>query len=583
VTATRRLAAILAADVAGYSRLIGADEGGTLQGFKAIRTELFEPTITSHNGRLVKTTGDGFLIEFSSVVNALCCASEVQARMAERNAGIPTDKRIEFRIGINVGDVVVEDGDIFGDGVNVAVRLEGLANAGGICVSARVQEDAAGKLDLAFEDIGEHQLKNIARPVGVYRINPDRPAGLAKSIIEPALPLPDKPSVAVLPFTNMSADPEQEFFADGIADDIITTLSRCPWLFVIARNSSFTFKGRAIDVKQVGRELGVRYVLEGGVRKAGNRIRVTAQLVEAETGNHVWAERYDRDLVDIFSMQDEITEAVSVAVAPAVAEAELRRAMRKQPQSLNAWSAYQRGLWHLHKFSSEDNTRAQALFREAIDLDPTFAAAYCGLAWAQSQAATTLQTHNLAEAQNLAEALARRAVTLDPADAEAHSTLGLVLWLRGDHKGAVAETRQALAISPNLAFAHALFGATLIFSGQPREGIIAIHTAIRLDPNDPMLPSRLNHVALGHYFCREYDAAVEAAKQAIRSNPDYPLPYRWLAAGLGQIGRSEEAKEALEKVSPASFDMYVRGRVPWMRPEDHAHMLEGLRKAGWKG
>jgi adenylate cyclase len=304
---TRRLTAILAADVAGYSRLMGADEGGTLQAFKAIKAELFDPTIAAHNGRLVKTTGDGFLIEFGSVVDALRCAVEMQREMAERNAAVPTDGRIEFRIGINVGDIVVEDGDIFGDGVNVAVRLEGLAQPGGICVSERVQEDAAGKLDLAFEDMGAQQLKNIARPVGVYRINRDRPAGLAKSIIEPALPLPDKPSVAVLPFTNMSADPEQEFFADGIADDIITTLSRCPWLFVIARNSSFTFKGRAIDVKQVGRELGVRYVLEGGVRKAGNRIRVTAQLVEAETGNHVWAERYDRDLIDIFSMQDEIT------------------------------------------------------------------------------------------------------------------------------------------------------------------------------------------------------------------------------------------------------------------------------------
>jgi adenylate cyclase len=581
---TRRLVAILAADVAGYSRLIGEDEAGTLQAFRTIQAELFEPTVATHNGRLVKTTGDGFLVEFSSVVNALRCATEFQARMAEQNATASSDRRIEFRIGINVGDIVVEDGDIFGDGVNVAVRLEGLAQPGGICVSARVQEDATGKLALAFEDIGEQRLKNISRPVRVHRV---LASGAKRPAKAPAAPLPaNKPSVAVLPFTNMSGDLEQEFFSDGIAEDITTALSRCPWLFVIARNSSFTFKGRAIDVKQVGRELGVRYVLEGGVRKAGNRIRVTAQLVEAETGNHVWAERYDRDLVDIFSVQDEITKAVSVAVAPAVVEAEQRHAMRKPPESLDAWGAYQRGLWHFFKFSSEDNTRAQAFFQEAIDLDPTFAAAYCGLAWAQSQAATTLQTHNLAEAQSSGEALARRAVTLDPADAEAHSTLGLVLWLRGDHKGAVAETRKALAISPNLAFAHALLGATLIFSGQPREGIIAIHTAIRLDPNDPMLPSRLNHVALGHYFCREYETAIEVAKQAIRSNPDFPLSYRWLAAALGQLGRTEEAKEALEKaiaIAPSSFDMYVRGRVPWMGPEDHAHMLEGLRKAGWEG
>jgi len=397
---------------------------------------------------------------------------------------------------------------------------------------------------------------------------------------------PDKPSVAVLPFTNMSGNPEQEFVADGIAEDIITALSRCPWLLVIARNSSFTYKGRAVDVKQVGHELGARYVLEGSVRSVGDRVRITAQLVEAETGNHIWANRYDHDRADIFAVEDGIIEAVTIAIAPTVAEAELRRAMRKPPESLDAWSAYQRGLWHFFKFSSDDNALAQAFFQEAIDLDPTFAAAYSGLAWAQSQAATTLQTRDFAQAQSSAETLARRAVALDPADAEAHSTLGVVLWLRGDHQGALAEARQALAISPNLAFAHALLGATLVFSGQPREGIVAIQTSIRLDPHDPMLPSRLNQVALAFYFCGEYETAVGVAKEAIRSNPDYPLTYRWLAAALGQIGQTEEAKRALEKavaIAPASFDMYVRRRVPWHRPEDHAHMLEGLRKAGWTG
>jgi adenylate cyclase len=327
-------------------------------------------------------------------------------------------------------------------------------------------------------------------------------------------------------------------------------------------------------------------VLEGSVRNAGDRVPVTAQLVEAETGNHIWANHYDRDLADIFAVQDDITEAVTIAIAPAVAEAEVRRAMRKPPESLDAWGAYQRGLWHFFKFSSDDNALAHGFFEEAIDLDPTFAAAYSGLAWAHSQAAATLQTSDFAKAQSSAEALARRAVTLDPADAEAHSTLGVVLWMRGDHEGAVAEARQALAISPNLAFAHALLGATLIFSGQPREGIVAIQTSIRLDPHDPMLPSRLNHVALGFYFCGEYETAVGVAKEAIRSNPDYPLTYRWLAAALGQIGQTEEAKRALEKaveIAPASFDMYVRRRVPWHRPEDHAHMIEGLRKAGWTG
>jgi len=415
---TRRLAAVLAADAVGYSRLIGADEGSTLQALKTIRTELFDPKIAQHRGRLVKTTGDGFLVEFSSVVDALRCAVELQAYMAERNAGIPTDKRVDFRIGINVGDIVVENGDIFGDGVNVAVRLEGLAEPGGICVSARVQEDAAGKLDVPFEDLGELQLKNIARPVRVYRIL----AGTSAPGSDRApLRLPNKPSIAVLPFANMSGDPEQDFFADGMVEEIITALSRYPSLLVIARNSSFTFKGRAINVKQVGLELGVRYVLEGSMRKAGNRIRVSAQLVEAETGNHIWAERYDRNLADIFALQDEITEAVTVAGAPAIADAEQHRVLRKPPGSLDAWGAYQRGLWHLSKASAEDNALAEKFFQRAIDLDPIFAGGYTGLAAALNRAGALFHTRNRAEALSAEEALARRAVALDGGNAEARA------------------------------------------------------------------------------------------------------------------------------------------------------------------
>ena len=313
--------------MAGYSRLIGADEGGTLERLKALRRELLDPKFAEHRGRLVKTTGDGLLVEFASVVDALRCAVEVQHEMTGRNPGAPPENRIELRIGINVGDIVVEDGDIFGDGVNIAARLEGLAEPGHICVSARVQEDAAGKLDLFFEDIGEQRLKNIARPVRVYRVVTEAPRAIPQVSADP--PLPDKPSIAALPFANMSSDPEQEFLADGIAEDVITALSRYPSLFVIARNSSFTYRGRAVDVKQVGRELGVRYVLEGSLRKSGDRIRVTAQCVEAETGKHVWAERYDRDLADIFAVQDEITEAATIAIAPAIADAERQRAVRK--------------------------------------------------------------------------------------------------------------------------------------------------------------------------------------------------------------------------------------------------------------
>jgi adenylate cyclase len=580
----RRLAAILAADVAGYSRLIGADEEGTLARLRAHRRELIDPNITEHKGRIVKTTGDGILVEFASVVDALRCAGQVQAAMTERNAAVPVDSRIEFRIGIHQGDIVVEDGDILGDGVNIAARLEGLAEPGGICVSARVQEDAAGRLDLAFEDIGEQQLKNIARPVRAFRVRPNRVAD-ARHTLGSSLALPDKPSVAVLPFTNMSNDPEQDFFADGIAEDIITALSRYPSLFVIARNSSFTYKWRAVDVKQVGRELGVRYVLEGGLRKSGNRIRVTAQLVEAETGKHVWAERYDRDLADIFALQDEITEAVTIAIAPAIADAEQQRAMRKPPSNLDSWAAYQRGLWHSSKATAEDNALAQRFFQQAIDLDPTFSGAYVGLAIAQAQAAD-FQTRGRAETMSSTELLARRAVALDGADAEACSLLANTLWCRGDYEGALAEAERAMAMTPNLAFAHHMFGTALIFSGRPKEGLSALERSIRLDPRHPRSEVRLNQMALGLYFSRDYAGAVEVAKRAIRSYPNFPNYYRWLAAALGQIGRIEEAKEVLQKamdIVPASFQSSVRDRVPWMRPEDHAHMLEGLRKAGWQG
>ena len=446
-----------------------------------------------------------------------------------------------------------------------------------------VRDNVRDKLDFSFEDLGEQQVKNITRPVRVYRVR-ERVAPIEQFVptAPEALALPDKPSVAVLPFTNMSGDPDQEFFADGIAEDVITALSRYPSLFVIARNSCFTYKGRSVDVKRIGRELGVRYVLEGSLRKSGNRIRVTAQLVEAETGKHVWAERYDRDLADIFEVQDEITEAVTIAIAPAIADAEQHRALRKPPGSLDAWAAYQRGLWHQSKTTPDDSALAQKFFQQAIDLDPTFSGAYVGLTMAHAQAAD-FQTRGLPETQRSIEALARRALALNGADAEARSRLSAALWRRGDYEGALAEAERALATTPNLAHAHHALAQALIFSGRPKEGLAALKRSIRLDPRDPHSATRLNHMALGHYFSREYVAAVEVAKRAIRSYPDFPNTYRWLAAALGQLSRTEEAEEALEKaiaIMPASFDMYIHQRVPWMRPEDHAHMLEGLRKAG---
>jgi adenylate cyclase len=583
----RKLAAVLAADIAGYSRLMGADEESTLARLKLLRRELIDPKSRQHHGRIVKTSGDGILIEFLSVVDAVRCAIELQQGMLERNIDLPQEQRMEFRVGVNLGDVMIEGRDLYGDGVNIAARLEALAQPGGICISRTVLNHARDKVPFDVEDAGEQLLKNIARPVHVYRIiiNPARPAATPKADVS-MLALPDKPSIAVLPFTNMSGDPEQEFVSDGVAEDVITALSRYPSLFVIARNSSFTYKGRSVDVKQVGRELGVRYVLEGSVRKAGNRIRVTAQLIEAGTSNHVWAERYDRDLADIFAVQDELTQALTTALAPAIAGAEVRRAMRKPPESLDAWAAYQRGLWHLSKATPDDDATAEGFFKQAIDLDPNFAGGYSALALYQLQAAAIYQKLDLRKAQRSSEALARRAVALDGADAEARSCLGWALQACGDAEGALAEIERALSMSPNLAIAHGHRGATLIFAGRPTEGLTALETCIRLDPRDPYLAVRLLHVACGLYFCGEYEASIEASKRLIRSYPDFPMVYRWSAAALAQLGRTTEAKEALQKAvsrAPGAFDMYVRNRAPWFRPEDHDHLVKGLRKAGWKG
>jgi adenylate cyclase len=579
--AERRLTTILAADIAEYSRLMRADEDATIGALGACRA-VIDALVAKHRGRIANTAGDAVLAEFPSVSDGLACALAMQPAIAAENADVPLDRRMQFRIGLHLGDVMTKDGDLFGDAVNIAARLEALAEPGGICVSATVREQVGTRVAVDFTDIGRQQVKNIADPVHVFRVAAIGASPIAKPVAAP--PLPDKPSIAVLPFANMSNDPEQEFFADGIAEDIITALSRYPSLFVIARNSSFTYKFRAVDVKMVGRELGVRYVIEGGLRKSGNRIRLTAQLVEAETGYHVWAERYDRDLADIFALQDEITQAVTIAVAPAVAGAELQRAMRRPPGNLDAWAAYQRGLWHSSKITVDDNALAQKFFQQAIDLDPSFAGGYKGLAGAQNQA-TDLQGRGLPEAISSTEVLARRAVALDSADAEARSLLGQALRRRGDYEGALAEAERALVMSPNLASAHGLYGATLIFSGRPKEGLAALETGIRLDPRAPRSAVPLHQAAIGHYHCRDYEAAVEAAQRTIRAHPEYPNTYRWLAAALGQCGRIEEARAALEKaiaIAPEAFGMYIR-RVPWHRLEDHAHMLEGLRKAGWEG
>jgi adenylate cyclase len=577
----RKLAAIFAADIAGYSRLMARDEVGTLTRLKACRA-IVDGLIAAHRGRIFNTAGDSVVADFASAVDAVQCAVAVQAAITTENAGGAVNEPMQLRIGVHVGDVMVDGENLLGDGVNIAARLESLAEPGAICVSAVVRDQVGNKLPLAFEDLGGQQVKNIAQAIRVYRVQGEKPP--AQPVTAP--PLPDKPSIAVLSFANMSNDPEQEFFADGIAEDVITALSRYPSLFVIARNSCFTYKGRAVDVKQVGRELGVRYVLEGSLRKSGNRIRVTAQLVEAETGNHVWAERYDRDLANIFAVQDEITEAVTIAIAPAIAEAERQRAMRRPPESLDAWAAYQRGLWHLSKVTVEDFTIALKLFETGTHLDPGFAGCYSGLALGRLQASAVYQLVDPVEAQSSAELFARRAAALDGANADALSCLGWALQARGELAGALAEIEQALAMSPNLAVAHWHRGAVLIFLGRPKEGLASIDTSIRLDPRNPFSVIRLLHITCGLYFSGEYEATVDAAGRLIRSYPDFPMVYRWSAAALGQLGRNTEAKDALDKamnLAPAAFNMYVRNRVPWFRPEDHAHLLDGLRKAGWEG
>jgi adenylate cyclase len=529
----RRLAAILAADVAGYSRLMGLDEAGTLARLNALRRELIDPQVAEHKGRVVKTTGDGLLIEFPSVVEAVACALAVQQGMAERNAAIPLDWRIEFRIGINSGDVLVEDGDIHGDGVNIAARLEALAEPGAVCVSAIVQSQVEGRLDCAFEDRGEQSLKNIARPVRVYRVGPKSPdpnpppqtgegsASARVGAADPVLALPDKPSIAVLPFQNMSGDPEQEYFADGMVEEIITALSRIRWFFVIARNSTFTYKGHAVDVKQVGRELGVRYVLEGSVRKAGNRIRVTAQLVEAATGNHVWAERYDRDLADIFAVQDEITERVVAAIEPELYAAEQVRSQNKAPDSLDAWECVIRTLSLIGQGTRDENTEAEALCRRAIAIAPGYGRAHSLLAWALLR-----RSVYLGDLRTLVPEISMETQTglaLDDRDPWAHVAQANPFNRLRRFGEAVSASRRALELNPKFALAHALLGNPLAIQGAQQEAINSAEHALRLSPRDRLVGTYASMtMTTVHFAARRYPECVIWARNLIERSPGHP-------------------------------------------------------------
>jgi TolB-like protein len=575
----RRLAAILAADVAGYSRLTGLDEEGTHARLQEHLRSLVDPKIAEHRGRVVKNTGDGLLAEFSSVVDAVRCAVDIQRGMVERNVEVPEEKRIEFRIGINVGDVMIDRGDIFGDGVNVAARLEALAEAGGICVSGRVQEDARGKLDIAFEDAGEQQLKNIARPVRVYRV---RLSGAAPSS-QPALPLPDKPSIAVLPFQNMSGDPEQEYFADGIVEEIITALSRFRQLFVIARNSSFTYKGRPVDVKQVGRELGVRYVLEGSVRKAANRVRITGQLVDALTMAHLWADRFDGALEDIFELQDKVSEKVVGAIAPKLEQAEIERSKRKPTESLHAYDYYLRGRAIMPYVTEKVTNEALALFSKAIDLDPDFASPYAWVAscyfWRKVNGYGGDRALEKAETARLV----KRAAELGRDDADTLAQAGIALaYVVGDLDGAATMVDRALTLNQNSVTVWHNSGWINVWRGEPETALKHLANAMRLSPLDPFLFGMQHGIAFAHFFAGRYSEAASWAEQASREGPTSFLgPIALLAAShalAGQMGKAQEAVALLLQRDPTRS--VTTHRVPHCRPEDLAKYEEGLRKAG---
>ena len=547
MTTERRLMAILAADVAGYSRLVGADEEGTLARWKAHFRELIEPKIAEHHGRIVRITGDGLLVEFASVVAAVKCAVEVQRAMIQRNAGVLQEKRIEFRMGVNVGDVVIDGTDMWGDGVNVAARLEALAEPGGICVSGRVQEDVHGSLEIAFEDTGEQQLKNIARPVRVYRVQ-------LKSATKAALvlQLPRKPSIAVLPFNNMSGDPEQEYFADGMVEEIITALSRTRWLFVIARNSSFTYKGRAVDVKQVGRELGVRYVLEGSVRRAANRVRITAQLIDVSTGAHLWADRFDGSLEDIFDLQDQVTASVVGAIAPRLEQAEVERAKHKPTESLDAYDYFLRGIASLHSWTKESNDEALRLFNKAIELDSDFASAYGMASWCYVRRKGSRWMIDRVQETAETARLARRAVELGWDDAIALAWGGFALaYVVHDVDAGAALIDRALLLNPNLAEAWHFSGWVRIYLGEPEVAIEHLVHAMRLSPLDPLTFVAQMAIAFAHFFAGRYDDASSWAEKALAVSPPrlrekavYHPALLIAAASNALAGRLEEARNA---------------------------------------
>jgi TolB-like protein/class 3 adenylate cyclase len=582
----RRLSAILAADVVGYSRLMGEDEMGTLERLKSVRRELVQPAITDCNGRIVKLMGDGLLAEFSSVVEAVQCAVAIQESVEARDPDMEDNQRIRLRIGVNLGDILIEGSDIYGDGVNVAARLEGLADAGGICISDTVRLAIGNKLPLEYEFMGEQSVKNIKEPINVYQIQLKTDASVeADTQNQNDLEISDKPSIAVLPFTNMSDDPEQEYFADGVVEEIITALARLSWLFVVARNSSFIYKGQAVDIKQVGRDLGVRYVLEGSIRKAGSSIRITGQLIDATTDVHLWADRYDGNLDNIFDLQDQITSNVVGAIAPKLEFAEIERIKHKPTSSLDAYDCYLRGIAEMYKWSSTGIVEALKHLYRAIEIDPDYGIAYAMAARCFNMRAVINPLEFGAEDVSEAERLCRLAADLGRNDAIALSMAGVTLGFAvRDVRGGAALTNRALTLNPNLAVAWYSDGWLQQWLGHPEIAIEHISRAIELSPQDPAIFQMQTAMAAAHFTAGDDRLALSWAEKALHDRPEHfpALAHAVIsAAHLGLQTETEDFRDRILGLYPEMALTYLANMIPYQRPEHHARMLDGLRMAGF--
>lgn len=574
----RRLAAIFAADVAGYTRLMAGDETATLATLTAYRA-VMDAMVARFGGRIANTAGDSVLAEFGSVVDAVECANAVQAAIATRNDALEPGRRMQFRVGIHVGDVMLKGGDLFGDGVNLAARLQALAKPGGICISEAARGHLGGKVPLAWADGGMQQVKNVARPVRVFHVAGDLPAPAA---MPPALP--DRPSIAVLPFQNMSGDADQGYFADGIVEEITTALSRIRWLFVIARNSSFTYRGRAVDVKQVGRELGVRYVLEGSVRRAGDRVRITGQLVEAAAGTHLWADRFDGTVEDVFELQDRLTARVVGAIAPRLEQAEILRAQRKPTASLDAYDHYLRGMAGIHGWTREANAAAFQSFTRAIELDPGFAAAYGMAARCFAQRKSSGWLEDRRRDMEEAERLARRAAELGRDDAIALGGAAMVLsYVIGDLAAAALLIDRALVLDPSFAWGWLVSGWIKGWSGEPETAIEHVAQAMRLSPSDPHMFTMRAATGSAHFFAGRYDAALSWSEAAVWERPGFLIATAVVAAAAALSGRQPEAERAMSRlwsIEPAMRLGNLREHWPIRHADDLARWTDGLRRAG---